>query len=408
LPPEDAALTARSRLYGFLILALLFIGNVIITYHVFTKPFPGFNDFLTVWEASRSYFYDGLDPYSAETSLRIQTRIYGRAALPDEQPNHFAYPFYAIFFVYPTIHFEYEFGTAIWVVLLEVCLIGSLLLLLDFYRWRPKPLTLAALALFMILCYPGARGLLLGQVSHVVFFLQVLALWALKRERDTLSGIALACSTFKPQMGVLLVPLLLLWALDQRRWRLIQAFVVTLALLVGASFLLQPDWLLGFWYQIRLYPTYIEVSTPAWVIAQYLFGLGGGAEIALNVIFYLGVLWTWFELFIRKRHERFWWTVMIALTVTHLAGLRTASPHFIVFAIPLMFYLAQMAKHRQGGRIALTLILLLVLLWLHFLLTIGEAKFEHPTVFLPLPFLTLIVLIVTRKQWFNLSANGRA
>lgn len=401
----------RSTFIAIVILGALLIANVILTYNIFTKPFPGFNDFLTVWEAARSYFYDGLDPYSETTSLRIQNRLYGRAALPDEQPNHFAYPFYALFFVYPTIHFEYEFGTAIWVVLLEVCLIGGLLLLFDLYKWRPKPLTLAALALFMIFCYPGARGLILGQVSHVVFFLQVLALWALLRERSGLSGVALACSTFKPQMGVLFVPLLLLWAIHQRRWRLVGAFILTLTVLVGASFLLQPDWVQGFWQQITLYPTYIEVSTPAWVIAQYWLGLGTGAELALNGVFYLGVLWTWFALFIRKQpvrqDDRFLWTVMIALTVTHIVGLRTASPHFIVFVIPLIFYLRNLAKQRQGGLIAFILVALLVLPWLHFLLTIGDSKFEHPTVFLPLPLLTLIVLILTRRQWFNLS-DGRA
>jgi hypothetical protein len=393
--------TQRTTLIGITILVTVLIANVFLTYNIFTRPYPGFNDFLTVWEASRSYFYDGLDPYSEETSLRIQTRIYGRTALPDEQPNHFAYPFYAIFFVYPTIHFEYEFGTAIWVVLLEVCLIGSLLLLFNLYKWRPKPFTLAGLALFMIFAYPAARGLLLGQVSHVVFFLQVTALWAMMRERDRLSGVALACSTFKPQMVVLFVPLLLLWAIYCRRWRLVSAFGVTMVVLVGSSFALQPDWVSGFLYQVTLYPTYIEVSTPAWVIAQYWLGLGRGAEIVLNVVFYVGVLWTWVELFIRKQPERFLWTVMLALTVTHIVGLRTASPHFVVFIIPLMFYLRNTAKRRQGALMAATLLALLILPWLHFLLTIGDSKFEHPTVFLPLPLLTLVVLIVTRRQWFD-------
>lgn len=391
----------RTLLIGGVIFAVLILANIYLTYTLFTKPFPGFNDFLTPWEASRSYFYDGLDPYSAETSLRIQTRIFGRAALPDEQPNHFAYPFYAIFFVYPVIHFEYELATAIWVVVLEACLIGSLLLVLDLYRWRPRPLTLGLLALFTIFCYPAARGLLLGQVSHLTYFLQVLSLWALVKERDRLSGFALACSTFKPQLGVLFVPLLLLWALYQRRWRLVGAFVITFGVLIGASFLLQPDWLSGFWYQLTLYPTYIEVSTPAWVMTQYLLNLGSTAEIFVNIVAYLGVLWTWFALFIQRRHERFLWTVMIALTVTHLVGLRTASPHFIVFMIPLIFYLRDMAKRRQYGLLIVTLLALLILPWLHFLLTIGEGKFEHPTVFLPLPLLPLLVLIVTRRRWWQ-------
>ncbi|HEX2619806.1 MAG TPA: glycosyltransferase family 87 protein, partial [Phototrophicaceae bacterium] len=269
------------------------------------------------------------------------------------------------------------------------------------YRWRPRPITLAGLALFSLFSYPGGRGLILGQVSHLVYFLQVLALWALVKNRDRLAGFALACSTFKPQMGVLFVPLLLLWALSQRRWRLIVAFSVTLLILIAASFLLQPDWVQGFWYQITLYPTYIEVSTPAWVMTQYWLNLGSTVELIVNIVAYLGVLWTWFELFIRRYPERFLWTVMIALTVTHLVGLRTASPHFVVFTIPLIFYLHNLAKRRKGGQMALLLLALWLLPWLHFLLTIGGNKFEHPTVFLPLPILTLIALIVTRRRWWS-------
>lgn len=398
--PQAAGSLSRRLLIAEVILVAL-AAYVLVMWQVFTKPFPGFNDYTTVWEASRSYFYDGLDPYSAETSLNIQTRLYGRAALPDEQPNHYAYPFYTVFASWPFIHFEYTLATAMWVVLLQACLIGALVLLLDLYRWKPSPVMLAALVIFTLVCYPGARGLLLGQISHLVYFLQVLALWALVRRRDALSGVALALTTSKPQMVVLFVPLLLLWALSQRRWRLIAAFVITMAVLVGLSFLLQPDWVEGFLYQLQLYPSYIEVSTPAWVLAEYLLGLGRGAELALNAIGLIFVLWTWFALIVQHRHERFLWTVMVTLTVTHLVGLRTASPHFIVLVMPLLFYLREWARQRKPLWIAPTLFMLFLLPWLHFLLTIGEAKFEHPTVFLPMPLLTLAVLILTRQQWWS-------
>jgi hypothetical protein len=385
--------------YGLIAAALAIY--VLVTWQVFTKPFPGFNDYTTVWEASRSYFYDGLNPYSAETSLNIQTRLYGQAAAPDQQPNHYAYPFYTIFASWPFIHFEYTLATAMWVVLLQACLVGALILLLDLYRWKPRPLTLAGLVMFCIVCYPGARGLILGQISHLVYFLQVLALWALVRRRDNLCGVALALSTIKPQMVVLFVPLLLLWALSQRRWRLIAAFAITLVVLVGFSFLIQPDWVSGFVHQLQLYPTYIDVSTPAWVIAQYLPGLGSGAELVLNLLGFGFVLWTWFALFIQHKHERFLWTVMITLTITHLVGLRTASPHFIVLFIPLVFYLRNWSRQRKPLWIGLTLFALFLLPWLHFSLTIGDAKFEHPTVFLPLPLLTMVVLLLTRRQWWS-------
>ncbi len=388
----------RGRLIAALLIGGALILNVIASYQLFTRPYPGFNDYLTVWEASRLFFYRGLDPYSAETSLAIQTRIFGRAALPDEQPNHFAYPFYAIYFVYPFIHAEYEWATAAWLVFLEVCLIGALILLLDLFKWRARPLTVTGLIIFTLLAYPSARGLVLGQVSHLVYFLQVAALWAFARRRDGLAGALLALSTFKPQMSVLIAPFLLLWALSRRRWRLIGGFGVTLAALIGSSFLLQPNWVEGFLYQLTLYPSYIEVSTPVWVVTEYLLGLGRAAEIALNVLGGLVVLWAWRAALQDGTVGAFAWTFMLTLTFTHLIGLRTATPHFVVFSLPLLFYLREWARHKRHSAMLITLTALFVLPWLYFLLTLGEGKFEHPTLFL-LPFAALSALALTRRQW---------
>lgn len=391
----------RTHLLGAGILALMLIVNVIMTHNVFTEPYPGFNDFMTPWEASRSFFYDGLDPYSEQTSLNIQTRLYGRAALPDEQPNHFAYPFYAVLVTWPLIHLDYAWATAIWLVACEVMLCGALLLLLDLYKWRPRPLTLVGLLLFALFVYPAARGLILGQVSHLVYFLEVLALWALAKDHQRVAGVALAISTFKPQMGIFIVPFLLLWGIVTRRWTFVASFALLFAVLLGVSFALMPNWLEGFMYQLTLYPTYIEVSTPAWVITRYLFNLGQWAELALNVLGLLLMLWAWYGVLIQRRGERLTWTIMLTLTITHLIGLRTATPHFVVFMIPLVFYLRTLARRRQGVWIGLILAVLVVLPWVHFLTTIGDAKFEHPTTFLVLPLLTLTMLLLTREMWWR-------
>ena len=390
-------------------LALVLVGSVLLTYQLLTRPFPGHNDFLTPWEASRLYFYEGLDPYSDAVSLRIQERIFGRAALPDEQPNHFAYPLYAILFVWPVIHMDYAWASAIWMVAMEAALIGGLIALLALYRWRAHPITVAGLALFMLIVYPGARGLLLGQVSHLVFALQALALLALSRRRDRLAGVLLALATFKPQMVYLLVPPLLVWGLVTGRRAFVIAFAATLGALLAVSFALLPGWLAGFWHQLTLYPTYIEVSTPAWVIADRVIdavlpGAGRPAELILNALGLALVAWAWFDVLARGHHERAGWAVVLTLTMTHLIGLRTATPHFIVFAIPLVFYLRVLAAQRRGAAMVGLVAALIALPWAHFLLTLGAGKFEHPSLFVPLPLLTLVVVWLTRRRWWAASS----
>ncbi len=391
----------RSTLIAFGILAVLFAVNIYFHYSVFTSQFPGHNDFLTVWEGSRAYFYDGLDPYSDEVSTNIQMRIYGRPAEVGEFPNHYAYPFYATFFVWPTIHFDYAWATAIWMVILEASLIGGVLLSLSIFNWRPKPLTLIGLLLFALVWYPGARGLFLGQVSHLTLLLQIAALWGVMKGRDGLGGVALAAATFKPQMVLLFAPFLLLWGLFTRRWRFLSAFGMAFVALNLASFLLLPDWVDGMLYQIGLYPSYIEVSTPAWVVTQYLFDFGDGAEWAVNLFFYAVMLWTWYTVLVEKREERFLWAVMVTITVTHLVAFRTATPHFSVFVLPLVFYLRRFARQHRGWLIGVALIALFLLPWMHFVPTLGAEKFEHPTLFVPIPVVFMVVLWVTRKMWWR-------
>ena len=185
-----------------------------------------------------------MSPYSEAATLNIQERIYGRAAVDGEDLGLFAYPMYTVFYVAPIVGLPYAWASAVWMVVLEVCLIGGLFLLLQTLRWQPSPLMTAGLLLFTLLNYYALRGLLLGQPSHVVYLFTALALWGLSQGRDALAGVALALTTIKPQMGFLLVPFLLLWAWRARRWDFVGGFVGMFGALMLISFALQPDWFL--------------------------------------------------------------------------------------------------------------------------------------------------------------------
>ncbi len=392
----------RRRQTGILAAVLLLVlgVNVVVTHQVLTEPYPGHNDFMSRWEGARSYWRDGLDPYGDQASANIQQRIYGRMATPEEDPGYFAYPFYTVFLLWPLVFVPYAWASAIWMVVLEVCLIAALLLLLDLYRWRPQPWLLATLLCWAIVNYYAARGLFLGQPGHLVYLCQVLALWGLARRRDRLAGGALALSTIKPQMGFLLVPFLLLLGMALKRWRFIGAFLATFGVLMGASFFLLPLWL-GEWIeQVRLYPSYTAIGAPVWIVMDYYLGLEKVGELGLTVLLWAFLGWAWYTVLWQRRMEWLDWTVMLTLTVTHLSAVRTATPHFVVFTIPLVFYLKHLDQRGRRGKrwIALILVGTLVLPWVHFILTV-EGRFEHPTVYLPVSFGVLLALWLTRRQW---------
>ncbi|MFN8380279.1 MAG: glycosyltransferase family 87 protein [Anaerolineae bacterium] len=395
--------SSRNRLVLILLvglIAIMLVVNVVASHEFLTEPFPGFNDYATPWEAARSFFYEGVDPYSAQASLNIQTLLYGGPATSDQQPNHYAYPFYTLAVAWPLIHIEYAWATAIWLVVSESLLIGALALLLMAYQWRPSPLVLVALVLVSLLSYPGARGLILGQVSHLVYFLLAALVWSLARSKNWLAGFILALTTLKPQLSVFVVAFVVLWALMSRRWSLLGALALTMAVLIGMSFLLLPGWVGGFVDQLLLYPSYIEVSTPAQVVSWLFGGAARPVELILNVVGLVLLVVTWWQLLISRHSERFAWTLMLTLVMSQLIGLRTATPHFVVLLIPLIWYFKML--DRQGRNLWTLLILLGIFLlpWIQFVLTV-DGRQENPWMFVPLPFVMLILLLATRRAWWK-------
>lgn len=353
------------------------------------------------WEGVRSFWRDGLNPYGEEASLNIQARIYGRPAEADEDPGYFAYPFYIVLLLWPLTYMSYAWASAIWMVALEAFLILSLILLLDLFGWRPRPWLLALLLLCTVLNYYAARGLILGQVSHFVYTLHVVTLWALAKRRDALAGTALALSTIKPQMGFLLVPFLLLWGIAERRWRFVGVFLAVWIALMVASFVLEPSWMQGWIEQLRAYPSYTAIGAPTAIVMRDYLGLGAVGEWGAAVVLWAVMLWTWTDVLVRGHAERFDWAIMLTLVVTHLSALRTATPHFVIFTIPLVFYFKRISMRRMGtGWITAILIALLIIPWVQFLLTV-EGEFEHSSMYVVPSVTLLLVLWFTRRRWWE-------
>ncbi len=408
----------RQRIILGLMALISFAVVTISTYNNLTQPYPGHNDFMSRWEGARSFWAEGLNPYGEEASINIQTEIYGRPALEGEDLGLFAYPFYTVFMVYPVAQMDYAWASAIWMTFLEACLLGLLAVSLGLFKWRPRPVMLGALVLWTLLMYFSGRGLLLGQLGHVVALCQVGALWALYKNRDATAGVLLALSTVKPQMGFLLVPLLMLWALRVQRWRFLGGFAISFGALMGLSFLLVPTWLGDWLTQVSLYPSYTELGSPVWIIANYpwlgvdevtnkwrVFGGSGDIiQLIITTILAVYMLWTWFDVLIRRKSERFLWTVMLTLLMTHLIPPRTATPHYVVFIPVLIFYLREINGFRPTMKSSLysyaILLVLFVVPWIHFITTV-VGEFEHPTLHLPIPILVLILLVFTRQRWWE-------
>jgi hypothetical protein len=89
-----------------------------------------------------------------------------------------------------------------------------------------------------------------GQLSLLLFFALTAGLVLLWKDRPFLAGAALSLVALKPNAFLLFVPLLGLWLLIQRQWRVIAGSLSGAGLLLATSLLVRPGWLSS-WLAVR-------------------------------------------------------------------------------------------------------------------------------------------------------------
>jgi hypothetical protein len=245
------------------------------------------------WVGTRELLLHGRNPYSSEVSHEIQMAFYGHIiaqsygetgkTIIDEQ--RFAYPVYVVFLLAPTAYATFADVQAWAPAALALLSIATVLLWLDFLRWRPSRMTITAIILFVLASPQIIQGLRLRQLGLVVGFLLALGVWCVARNRLVSAGIVFALSTIKPQMAILPLAWFLLWTSGEwrKRWPLLASFGGTLALLVVAGELILPGWLTYFVKGLIVYPKYVPITS----LLQLTLGdkvgevFGGVAIVAL-------------------------------------------------------------------------------------------------------------------------------
>src|SRR3972149_4730576 len=140
-----------------------------------------------------------------------------------------------------------EFGTAqaVWMSLIELALFASTLLWVASVRWKWSTWMAVVTLGFSVLWFPAFAALVHAQFAAVAALLLAAALAAIRRGRDAVGGLRLALCLFKPQLGIGLVLYAVVWAIAVRRGALLGWLITGIVALVGASLILEPDWLRG-------------------------------------------------------------------------------------------------------------------------------------------------------------------
>ncbi len=399
-----------SRTWQALFLLLFAILLVALTYGNlgFAEQAPGGNDFLPRWLGTRLWVTQGVSPYDPSVSQQAQQIIYGRPADPvsGEDLALFAYPLPITIFVLPFSVLPFVLARALWMTLLEVCLLGLMLLSIRLTRWRPGPLALGGLMLFSIGWYHAFRAVVLGQFAVIEAVLIAGALLAIQRESDAAAGMLLSLSLLKPQISVLLVPFVLVWAWSRRRTGLIGWTVGSSVVLFGGFMLLMPNWPLLWLREVVTYPAYTSAvsASPLSLLAGIFPAASGWLTAILSALAGFYLLWEW-VLAGGKHDTWFQWTASMTLVVTQLVVFRTASTNYLVF-MPGILLISGVCLQRWklAGRLVVGAIMLFLAVgpWLLFLNTV-QGNQESLLMLVPLPLLMFIGLLWVR--WWATRAN---
>jgi len=238
--------------------ALLLLAVLVLTFGIhqaFKNNTPGI-DFYVYWQSGKAFFMEGLDPYSDEVSTQIQYGIFGRAALPEEDPMHFANPAYALLAVFPWLFLSFDWAQAAWLAFNLLAIFTVL-----FISFPLAPRWVLLLTPFF---YQVVFGLVLGNFAVLVFTSLTLTFSLLTREKNlsgsgqVFLGLLLAWITIKPQSVWLYLFLLLLSALRKKYYPLLAGFIGGWAVMVAAAFLVRADWFTSWLERVLGYSGYLN------------------------------------------------------------------------------------------------------------------------------------------------------
>lgn len=385
------------------LLLILIAAESYALHTVFTSKYPGGNDFFVYWLGGREYLLHGTNPFSPAVAEKIQLAVFGRPVqLGDKDQAFFAYPLYSLYFSWPLSLLPYPWARAIWMTLLQFMLLAITALSIKLAGWRPPIWLFGLTLLWGILLYNGARAIILGQFAILVALALLLALWAIEQQRDGWAGVLLAITTIKPQMVILLLLFLLVWAWRQRRWRLPLSFAATMLVLLLSSLLLVPTWPLDFWRNTLAYASYIQFGTPLENLLHYFLPaqLAEPLTLILSGLFFLALLPGWWlawhtrpasaGLPVGSGEAAYTWAVMSTLIVGNLITFRSATTNQMLLYLPLFFFFRRLPQ--PGGNIiaALVEVGLAVFMWSVFALTL-EGNWENVMMHGVLPALLLLL-----------------
>ena len=236
-------------------------------------------DFYPIWRTSREWRLHRIDPYSSEMTQAIQTGLFGRpldARKPNDPPlkyREFSYPAFVDILALPSTSYPFSVVRIVGASIMLLATMASIALWMKMLELRSSPTLWMIVILLTLFSYPVLEGVTAVQVGLAVSFLLVASLAMLRSGLQLAAGCLLALTTIKPQMTLLMIVCLLLWALSawRQRWRFAAGLASGMTVLVLSASFISTSWLTQWLLVLFRYGGYSQPPLPV-----YLFGIQMG------------------------------------------------------------------------------------------------------------------------------------
>jgi len=386
-------------------LAISSLGGLVWANIIYARNQPVGKDFLVPWLGARTFLQYGNSPYGDPATQRAQIVYYGRLAAKGQDPLMLWLPFPVELFYFPlALVPDYFLAQAIWTTCLEIALVAMGYLSLQLTGWKPGRVILPIILLFPLLWVYGAFSLVSGSAAGFIALALAGFLLAMRSERDELAGGLLILLVSAPRLTGVLAFFIFWWVIYQRRWRVLWGFLMGLAILLGLSFLLLPDWFLSFMRGLLSHFTYNPGFSSLGIFASWspVVGLRLGWVLAAGLLIVLFFEWGNSR---AKDFHAFLWTASLTLSVTPLLGIPMVPMDYPFLYIPLILFLAILSKRRpwlkRWGTAGILLVVFLAGFWLQTLGLVRVSAYAAlADVLILLPPILLVIGLAWTRWWF--------
>lgn len=197
-----------------------------------------YSDFVPFWLVG-NLTANGQSPYDAP----IWAEGYARNGVGEMLDHSFLYPLPLAFFFVPLGLLSLRTAHVLWVALTIFIIFGAVFSLSLTRQSLTSKYLLPFILIGVIFFRPAVLSVTTGHISGLLLAVLVGSLFLFERQKSFWGGVLLAFMALKPNLGMILIPLLLVWFIRRKDGHAVFGLASAGLFMLAAGFLFDPHWL---------------------------------------------------------------------------------------------------------------------------------------------------------------------